>query len=218
MPPCSGQLQRQSWPSRLAQPSALAMSAALMGPAVSADRDSERHPCGGAGRAFWNSAGKVFALLGLLLPSFRIGLVLSLVFSVYLGWLVVTPPCRFGLNVRTLGEGVEPGRAVWREHERFATGFHYPETAAADLSIPCSDTDANEPAKLSEVVGELVGRKWIACRARHGYLAMSNHSPGTVDWAAPQGPKAVYATPYRPSSSASGRDRATPNIGEIAAS
>src|SRR5437763_8527652 len=105
LPPCSGQLQRQSWPSRLAQPSALAMSAALMGPAVSADRDSERHPCGGAGRAFWNSAGKVFALLGLLLPSFRIGLVLSLVFSVYLGWLVVTPPCRFGLNVRTLGEG-----------------------------------------------------------------------------------------------------------------
>ena len=96
--------------------------------------------------------------------------------------------------------------AVWREHERFATGFHYPETAAPDLGIPCSDTDANEPAKLSEVVGELVGRKWIACRARHGYLAMSNHSPGTVDWAAPQGPKAVYATPYRPSSSASGRD------------
>jgi ABC-type dipeptide/oligopeptide/nickel transport system permease component len=36
---------------------------------------------------FWDSAGKVFALLGLSLPSFGVGLVLILVFSVYLGWL-----------------------------------------------------------------------------------------------------------------------------------
>src|ERR1700687_2019235 len=36
---------------------------------------------------FWDSAGKVFALLGLSLPSFWVGLVLILVFSVYLGWL-----------------------------------------------------------------------------------------------------------------------------------
>src|ERR1700676_1669494 len=36
---------------------------------------------------FWDSAGKVFALLGLSLPSFLVGLVLILVFSVYLGWL-----------------------------------------------------------------------------------------------------------------------------------
>ena len=36
---------------------------------------------------FWDSAGKVFALLGLSLPSFWVGLVLILIFSVYLGWL-----------------------------------------------------------------------------------------------------------------------------------
>jgi peptide/nickel transport system permease protein len=36
---------------------------------------------------FWDSAGKLFALLGLSLPSFFVGLVLILVFSVLLGWL-----------------------------------------------------------------------------------------------------------------------------------
>ena len=36
---------------------------------------------------FWDSAGKLFALLGLSLPSFFVGLVLILVFSVFLGWL-----------------------------------------------------------------------------------------------------------------------------------
>lgn len=36
---------------------------------------------------FWDGAGKLFALLGLSLPSFLVGLVLILVFSVYLGWL-----------------------------------------------------------------------------------------------------------------------------------
>ena len=36
---------------------------------------------------FWDSAGKMFALLGLSLPSFWVGLVLILFFSVYLGWL-----------------------------------------------------------------------------------------------------------------------------------
>jgi ABC-type dipeptide/oligopeptide/nickel transport system permease component len=36
---------------------------------------------------FWDGFGKVFALLGLSLPSFWVGLVLILVFSVYLGWL-----------------------------------------------------------------------------------------------------------------------------------
>ncbi|MEJ0015506.1 MAG: ABC transporter permease [Acetobacteraceae bacterium] len=36
---------------------------------------------------FWDNVGKLFALLGLSLPSFFVGLVLILVFSVYLGWL-----------------------------------------------------------------------------------------------------------------------------------
>lgn len=36
---------------------------------------------------FWDNAGKLFALLGLSLPSFFVGLVLILLFSVYLGWL-----------------------------------------------------------------------------------------------------------------------------------
>ncbi len=36
---------------------------------------------------FWDSAGKLFALLGLSLPSFWVGLVLILIFSVYLRWL-----------------------------------------------------------------------------------------------------------------------------------
>jgi peptide/nickel transport system permease protein len=35
---------------------------------------------------FWDNAGKMFTLLGLSLPSFWVGLVLILVFSVYLGW------------------------------------------------------------------------------------------------------------------------------------
>lgn len=39
-----------------------------------------------AGR-FWDSAGKLFALLGLSMPAFWIGLVMILFFSVYLGWL-----------------------------------------------------------------------------------------------------------------------------------
>lgn len=36
---------------------------------------------------FWDNIGKVFALLGLSLPSFWVGLVMILIFSVYLGWL-----------------------------------------------------------------------------------------------------------------------------------
>jgi peptide/nickel transport system permease protein len=36
---------------------------------------------------WWDSAGKVFALLGLSLPAFWVGLVMILFFSVYLGWL-----------------------------------------------------------------------------------------------------------------------------------
>ena len=36
---------------------------------------------------WWDSAGKIFSLLGLSLPSFWVGLVMILFFSVYLGWL-----------------------------------------------------------------------------------------------------------------------------------
>ncbi len=36
---------------------------------------------------WWDGAGKLFALLGLSLPSFWVGLLLILFFSVYLGWL-----------------------------------------------------------------------------------------------------------------------------------
>lgn len=36
---------------------------------------------------FWDNTGKLFTLLGLSLPSFFIGLLLILVFTVYLGWL-----------------------------------------------------------------------------------------------------------------------------------
>jgi peptide/nickel transport system permease protein len=36
---------------------------------------------------FWDSIGKLFALLGLSMPSFWVGLLLILLFSVYLGWL-----------------------------------------------------------------------------------------------------------------------------------
>jgi peptide/nickel transport system permease protein len=37
--------------------------------------------------SWWDSAGKLFALLGLSMPSFWIGLIMILFFSVYLGWL-----------------------------------------------------------------------------------------------------------------------------------
>ena len=36
---------------------------------------------------FWDNAGKLFTLLGLSLPAFWIGLLMILLFSVYLGWL-----------------------------------------------------------------------------------------------------------------------------------
>jgi peptide/nickel transport system permease protein len=36
---------------------------------------------------WWDSSGKMFALLGLSMPSFLVGLLLILFFSVYLGWL-----------------------------------------------------------------------------------------------------------------------------------
>ncbi|HJU16388.1 MAG TPA: ABC transporter permease [Stellaceae bacterium] len=36
---------------------------------------------------FWDHAGKLFVLLGLSMPSFWVGLLLILLFSVYLGWL-----------------------------------------------------------------------------------------------------------------------------------
>src|SRR4029077_5673762 len=36
---------------------------------------------------FWDGFGKLFTMLGLSLPSFLVGLVLILIFSVYLGWL-----------------------------------------------------------------------------------------------------------------------------------
>ena len=36
---------------------------------------------------WWDGAGKIFSLLGLSMPSFWVGLLLILVFSVYLGWL-----------------------------------------------------------------------------------------------------------------------------------
>ena len=36
---------------------------------------------------WWDSGGKIFALLGLSMPSFWVGLLLILFFSVYLGWL-----------------------------------------------------------------------------------------------------------------------------------
>ena len=36
---------------------------------------------------WWDSVGKIFALLGLSLPSFWVGLLMILFFSVYLGWL-----------------------------------------------------------------------------------------------------------------------------------
>ena len=49
---------------------------------------------------FWDSAGKVFALLGLSLPSFWVGLVLILVFSVYLRWL---PSSGMGTPLHLIG-------------------------------------------------------------------------------------------------------------------
>src|SRR3989442_1463021 len=36
---------------------------------------------------WWDSAGKIFALLGLSMPSFWVGLLMILFFSVYLAWL-----------------------------------------------------------------------------------------------------------------------------------
>ena len=41
----------------------------------------------------WDSAGKIFSLLGLSLPSFWVGLVMILFFSVYLGWLPSSGSC-----------------------------------------------------------------------------------------------------------------------------
>ena len=54
---------------------------------LAADRRAERNSGSGPGRPFLGSGGKVFSLLGLSLPSFWVGLVLILFFSVYLEWL-----------------------------------------------------------------------------------------------------------------------------------
>src|SRR5260370_8649673 len=68
---------------------------------------------------WWDSAGKVFALLGLSLPSFWVGLLLILFFSVYLGWLPSS------------GSG-SPAHVVM---PAFALGWYF---AAAPMRLPRS--------------------------------------------------------------------------------
>ena len=67
---------------------------------------------------FSDSAGKIFALLGLSMPSFWVGLLLILFFSVYLGWLPSSGSGTF-LHVLmpafALGWYFEIGRASCRE-------------------------------------------------------------------------------------------------------
>jgi len=86
---------------------------------------------------FWDSAGKLFALLGLSLPSFWVGLVLILIFSVYLRWLPSS------------GAGT-PAHLIM---PAFALGWYF---AAAHMRLPRSsmlDVLGSEYIKLARLKG-----------------------------------------------------------------
>jgi ABC-type dipeptide/oligopeptide/nickel transport system permease component len=85
----------------------------------------------------WDSAGKVFALLGLSLPSFWVGLVMILVFSVYLQWLPSS------------------GSGTWQHvlMPAFALGWYF---AAAHMRLTRSsmlDVLGSEYVKLARIKG-----------------------------------------------------------------
>jgi peptide/nickel transport system permease protein len=86
---------------------------------------------------WWDGVGKVFALLGLSLPSFWVGLVMILLFSVYLGWL---PSSGAG----TAGHVVMPA---------FALGWYF---AAAHMRLTRSsmlEVLGSEYVKLARLKG-----------------------------------------------------------------
>jgi len=86
---------------------------------------------------WWDSAGKLFALLGLSLPSFWVGLLMILFFSVYLGWLPSS------------GSGT-----VWHVlMPAFALGWYF---AAAHMRLTRSsmlDVLGSEYVKLARIKG-----------------------------------------------------------------
>ena len=86
---------------------------------------------------WWDSAGKIFALLGLSMPSFWVGLLLILFFSVYLGWL---PSSGSGTALHVLMPA-------------FALGWYF---AAAHMRITRSsmlDVLGSEYVKLARLKG-----------------------------------------------------------------
>jgi len=92
---------------------------------------------------WWDSAGKIFALLGLSLPSFWVGLLLILFFSVYLGWL---PSSGSGTALHLLMPA-------------FALGWYF---AAAHMRLTRSsmlDVLGSEYVKLARLKG--VPETWV---------------------------------------------------------
>src|SRR4030095_2747186 len=86
---------------------------------------------------WWDSAGKVFSLLGLSMPSFWTGLLMILFFSVYLGWL---PSSGAGTILHVLMPALAPG---W-----FFAAAHLRLTRSSMLEVL-----ASEYVKLARLKG-----------------------------------------------------------------
>ena len=114
---------------------------------------------------WWDSAGKIFALLGLSMPSFWVGLLLILFFSVYLGWLPSS------------GSGT-----VWHVlMPAFALGWYF---AAAHMRLTRSsmlEVLGSEYVKLARLKGlpEALGHRQARVQERaHPRAHAGRHQPG----------------------------------------
>ncbi|HEV2301307.1 MAG TPA: ABC transporter permease [Stellaceae bacterium] len=95
---------------------------------------------------FWDSVGKLFTLLGLSMPSFWIGLLMILFFSVYLGWL----PSSGAAGPVVLGASIDPAHMIM---PAFALGWYF---AAAHMRLTRSsmlEVLGSEYIKLARIKG-----------------------------------------------------------------
>jgi ABC-type dipeptide/oligopeptide/nickel transport system permease component len=95
---------------------------------------------------FWDSIGKLFTLLGLSMPAFWIGLLMILLFSVYLGWL----PSSGAAGPVVLGASIDPAHMIM---PAFALGWYF---AAAHMRLTRSsmlEVLGSEYIKLARIKG-----------------------------------------------------------------
>ena len=134
---------------------------------------------------FWDRAGKVFSLLGLSLPSFWVGLVLILFFSVYLEWL---PSSGSGTVLHLLMPA-------------FALGWYF---AAAHMRLTRSsmlEVLGSEYVKLARLKGlpeSLVIGKHAFKNALIPVLTLAGHQPRHHDQRGGGGGDGVRLARHRP--------------------